>query len=106
MAGKRIKTGGRESGTPNKLTFHTRQLLLNALSNELEQLPDLLEKLKPYQRVDCIIKLCKYALPAMANISAANAESYSFDSPENIIEAIEFDHIKARKQREIEDFFL
>lgn len=63
-----IKTGGRKAGTPNKLTFDTRQVLVNALANEFEQLPNLLEQLTPEQRIDAICKLAKFAIPAMAPV--------------------------------------
>jgi hypothetical protein len=72
-AGK--KTGGRKAGTPNKLTFETRQLLVNALADEFEQLPELLKELKPAERIDAICKLSKFALPAIAPVSTIKIEN-------------------------------
>jgi hypothetical protein len=72
-AGK--KTGGRKAGTPNKLTFETRQLLVNALADEFEQLPELLKELKPAERIDAICKLSKFALPAVAPVSTIKIEN-------------------------------
>jgi hypothetical protein len=106
MADKRIKTGGRTAGTPNKLTFHTRQLLLNAVSDELEELPELLARLAPAQRVDCLIKLCKYALPPMANMPATFAENHSLDSADNVMEAVELENATAKSQRDMTRAFL
>ena len=71
-AGK--KTGGRKAGTPNKLTFDTRQLLVNALADEFEQLPELLKELNPTERIDAICKLSKFALPAVAPVSIVKVE--------------------------------
>ena len=68
------KTGGRKAGTPNKLTFETRQLLVNALADEFEQLPELLKELNPAERIDAICKLSKFALPAVAPVSIVKVE--------------------------------
>lgn len=68
------KTGGRKAGTPNKLTFETRQLLVNALADEFEQLPELLKELQPAERIDAICKLSKFALPAVAPVSIVKVE--------------------------------
>ena len=70
------KTGGRQKGTPNKLTFQTRQILVNVLNHELCNLPSLLQQLTPSERVDAVCKLSKFALPPLAAIS-------SFDADEN-----------------------
>ncbi|KVX02253.1 hypothetical protein [Shewanella frigidimarina] len=61
-------------GTPNKLTFDTRQLLVNALANEFEQLPELLKELKPAERIDAICKLSKFALPTVTAVSIVKIE--------------------------------
>jgi hypothetical protein len=69
-----LKTGGRKQGTPNKLTFQTRQILVNVLNAELSNLPSLLEKLTPSERVDAVCKLSKFALPPLNAISSFDAE--------------------------------
>jgi hypothetical protein len=69
------KTGGRKAGTPNRLTFETRQLLVNALADEFEQLPELLKELNPAERIDAICKLSKFALPAVAPVSTIKIEN-------------------------------
>jgi len=43
---KGIKTGGREQGTPNKLTKELRSILKNILAKEMETIPVNLEKLE------------------------------------------------------------
>jgi len=90
------KTGGRTAGTPNKLTFQTRQILVNALGDELENLPDLLSKLEPYQRIDAICKLLKFALPQMGNVLAFAAEKHSLMPEADKIEDIERMNAKDR----------
>lgn len=72
------KTGGRRQGTPNKLTFQTRQILVNILNEELYNLPALLMQLTPSERVDAIYKLSKFALPPLAAVSSFDAEANGF----------------------------
>ena len=93
------KTGGRQAGTPNKLTYQTRQVLLNLLAEQYESLPELLESLEPIQRVDAICKLTKFALPAMATISASAAERMGLDAVESRLEEIEHKNQDARNYR-------
>jgi hypothetical protein len=83
-AGK--KTGGRKAGTPNKLTFETRQVLVNVLAAELENLPELFSQLTPEARIDAICKLTKYALPTMKPFSASRAEQLSLDMDKGMFE--------------------
>jgi hypothetical protein len=68
------KTGGRQKGTPNKLTFQTRQILVNVLNAELCNLPELLTQLTPSERVDAVCKLSKFALPPLNSVSSFDAE--------------------------------
>ena len=60
---KGFKTGGREPGTPNKLTKELRTVLKNILEKELEAMPDNLDKLEPKDRLEVVIKLLPYVLP-------------------------------------------
>jgi hypothetical protein len=69
------KTGGRQKGTPNKLTFQTRQILVNVINAELCNLPSLLEQLTPSERVEAVCKLSKFALPPLATVSSFDAEA-------------------------------
>ncbi len=48
---KGIKTGGREQGTPNKLTTELRAVLKDLLHRELAALPENLEKLETKDRL-------------------------------------------------------
>lgn len=65
---KGIKTGGRESGTPNKLTTDMRTALQDILENEIKILPQLLEKMKPEKRAEILSRLLQYVTPKIQNI--------------------------------------
>jgi hypothetical protein len=85
----RIKTGGRKAGVPNKLTFQTRQILLGVVASELENLPELLEKLDPIQRVDSLCKLLKYILPTMEAVTSRVADRIGLKDTSEFIEELE-----------------
>jgi len=65
------KYGGREAGTPNKLTKELRAALKNILHQEIELLPDHFNKLEPKDRLELLVKLLPFALPKV------EPESYS-----------------------------
>lgn len=68
---KGIKTGGRQKGTPNKLTREIRSLLKDIVYQEIENLPDTLSRLEPKERAELLVKILAYTLPKV------NAESYT-----------------------------
>tara|TARA_Y100000389_G_C17304040_1_gene434468 strand:+ start:225 stop:467 length:243 start_codon:yes stop_codon:yes gene_type:complete len=68
------KYGGRQKGTPNRMTKELRVLLKDILYQELEQLQERLELLEPKQRIELIIKLTSYILPKVNNISHTTNE--------------------------------
>jgi len=57
------KFGGRETGTPNKLTKELRAILKNILHQEIELLPDHFNKLEPKDRLELLVKLLPFAIP-------------------------------------------
>lgn len=61
----RVKTGGRQAGTPNRITKRLRLAMADVLENEMEHLPTLLMELEPRDRVAAIIKLAPYVLPSI-----------------------------------------
>jgi hypothetical protein len=61
MRGK--KTGGREQGTPNRLTKELRAVLKDLLFEELKNIPEQFTKLEPKDRLDLLIKLLPFVLP-------------------------------------------
>ena len=59
------KTGGRQKGTPNRVTKELRSLLKDILYNELESIEVRLEDLTPKERIEILIKLMPYAFPKL-----------------------------------------
>lgn len=71
---KGIKTGGRVSGTPNKLTKEIRAILKDCIYLEIEKMADTLNELQPKERAEIVIKLMAYALPKVEPIKADRFE--------------------------------
>lgn len=57
------KFGGRQAGTPNRLTRELRTALKNILHKEIKTIPEHLNKLEPKDRLEMLIKLLPYAMP-------------------------------------------
>ena len=70
-----LKYGGRQKGTPNRLTKELRTILKEALHKELESIGELLEQLEPKERIEVLIKLMPFVFPRM------NKVSHSMDEP-------------------------
>ena len=68
------KFGGREKGTPNKLTAELRAALKDVLYDEIEQIPHRLDELETKDRLELLVKLLPYVLPKVNNISAISDE--------------------------------
>ena len=71
---KGIKTGGRTAGTVNKTTAETKELLQKIVSNELDNIQGILNKLEPKERIDAVIKLLPYIVPKQSEIAIENKE--------------------------------
>lgn len=65
----RKKTGGRTAGTVNKTTAETKELLQKIVSNELDNIEGMLNKLEPKERIDAVIKLLPYIVPKQQEIA-------------------------------------
>jgi len=61
---KRVKTGGRVLGTPNRLTNQIRLKMGEILIGELSNLPNLLEGVSPDCRIGMIVKLANLLVPS------------------------------------------
>lgn len=70
------KTGGRQKGTPNRLTFQARMLLFSMLENEIEKIPGHLQSMEPRERVDVLIKFLPYLLPKLLPSDAGSADQF------------------------------
>jgi len=68
------KYGGRQKGTPNRITNELRSVLKEVLYQELEQIQEHLETLNSKERVELLIKLMPYILPKVTNISYTTNE--------------------------------
>ena len=68
------KYGGRQKGTPNRITKELRSVLKDVLYQELEQIQEHLETLNSKERVELLIKLMPYILPKVTSISYTTNE--------------------------------
>lgn len=66
--------GGREKGTPNRMTKELRSVLKDVLYEGIEALQERLGALKPKERVELLIKLMPYALPKVTSVSHTTNE--------------------------------
>ena len=73
------KTGGREPGTPNRLTKDLRITLKNIFANEIEKIPALLESLPPKEKIEIIIKIMPFVLPRIDSVKMQSGEPFSWD---------------------------
>lgn len=65
---KGIKTGGRKIGTSNRLSGPLKEMITQFVTDEIQHLPTLLNKLEPKDRAEYIIKLLPYILPKKAPV--------------------------------------
>lgn len=84
MKMEKIKTGGRLKGTPNKITKESRAILSEIVSNEIDNLPELLEQLEPRERAFVIIKLMPYVMPKMNDESIQDYQPLIISIPDCI----------------------
>lgn len=73
------KTGGRTPGTVNRLTKELREVLKNLLFEELEALPENINKLEPKDRIEVLIKLIPYILPKVETVPIEKGEPITWD---------------------------
>ena len=62
-----------------KTAKQIRSALKNCIHNEFEKLPELLEELKPKERLELLVKLLPYALPKNKEVSVSYGEPASWD---------------------------
>ena len=68
------KYGGRQKGTPNRITKELRSLLKDVMYDEIGALQERLDALNPKERVELLMKLMPYALPKVTSISHTTNE--------------------------------
>lgn len=57
------KFGGREAGTPNRMSTELRTALKNILQDEIQMLPEHFKRLDPKDRIELLVKILPYAVP-------------------------------------------
>ena len=72
------KFGGRQKGTPNRLTKELRTILKDLIYEELETLQGRLNQLETRDRLEVIIKLLPYALPKVSSTKHSTDEPVNF----------------------------
>jgi hypothetical protein len=72
------KYGGRQKGTPNKLTKEIRTVLKDLIYKEHDEFKEHLDSLEPKQRIEIVIKLIPYVLPKVDSISYSTNEPLDF----------------------------
>lgn len=74
--GKGFKTGGREKGTPNKLTEKVREVIYSVLEDYYTNtLKDDLKALTPPERAKLMMNLSEFAIPKMQRIETKIEDS-------------------------------
>ena len=63
------KFGGRQKGTPNKLTKELRSVLKDVLYEEIDRLPERLNELETKERLELVIKLMPFVFPKVQSVS-------------------------------------
>jgi len=71
----KIKTGGRQKGTPNKVTTDLRSVLQTIVTDELEHLQTHIHQMPDEQRTQVLLKLLPYVAPK------TQAITYTEDRP-------------------------
>ena len=74
-----LKYGGRQLGTPNKLTNELRNVLKDILLEELGSIKNKLDTLDTKDRLDVIIRLMPYAMPKIDSVEYHIGEGGQFD---------------------------
>lgn len=64
------KTGGREAGTPNKITGTLKEFIANLVDDNREQIVEDLKALKPKERLAVLERLMQYVIPKQQAVSA------------------------------------
>jgi len=63
------KFGGRQKGTPNKLTKELRSVLKDVLYEEIDCLPERLDELDTKDRLELLVKLMPFVFPKVQSVS-------------------------------------
>ncbi len=83
------KTGGRQKGTPNRMTSSIRSWLSELIDDHREQVAKDLQDLEPKDRLQMLEKFMQYTTPKMSNVQQSiDLNILSDDQLNTIIEEI------------------
>ena len=68
IMGKKIKTGGRVKGTPNKVSAEMRDFIKDLLEGNKAQLRKDFLSLEPKDRISIFCHLVKFVVPALQSV--------------------------------------
>ena len=69
------KTGGRKTGTSNKMTTELRDKLQSIIEMTVDELPELLEQMAPEERVKALTALLPYVVPKLSNVEVSGTDN-------------------------------
>lgn len=93
---KRIKTGGRTKGTPNKDTRELRERISELIDMHFDRLSDDLLSLQPKERIEAMTKLLEYSLPKLQRMEMDTGD---------ISQQIIFNEVKTYQPKTLDDWY-
>lgn len=81
----RLKTGGRQKGTPNKNTMETREMFKQLLEKNIDSLQSDINQLEPFQRVKVLLELAKFVVPTLKAMELKDSDNENDFKPVIII---------------------
>lgn len=69
------KLGGRVKGVPNKMTHSIRDMLAAFVSEKVQELPTLWDRLEDKEKIDCLAKMMPYVAPKLESVSLNGGEN-------------------------------
>ena len=93
---KRIKTGGRKKGTPNKDVKELRERISDLIDLHFDKLSDDLLSLQPKERIEAMTKLFEYSLPKLQRMELDAG---------NVSQQIIFNEVKTYQPRTMDEWY-
>ncbi len=78
---KKLKTGGRSAGTPNKATAEVREKFSLLLENNFDKMQKDIDLLEPKDRLNVLIQISKFVLPTLQSIDLDNTNEQNNFTP-------------------------
>ena len=70
---KRVKSGGRKKGTPNRVTKGLRETIQLFVEDNFDQIKEDFEVIKPHERIKLYIDLMGYVIPKMKAVEISSS---------------------------------